>query len=525
MTAISRTRFPGCEVTLVTSDFCRSRGIAAALIILMLGCNRTAPTTPPSPPSQRIAKQAESPQNPTVNRQATQPPAAKATSVGTTETDPATEPAAPTAASKPQPVHRPDDQRLKHDDRRLAEAGIRLYESKRLKLYTDIDAQAARALPPVIDAVYLAWVEYFGALPPDRAGSEFQMTGYLIRDEALFREAGLVPEDLPMFEHGRHRRNEFWMREQQYDYFRRHLLIHEATHCFMTFMPGVDAPVWYIEGMAEYFATHHIEPDGSVSFRVMPTSPEAFAGWGRIKGIRDEYVANKGKSIRNLIAMRPTEFLKPEPYAWSWALCQFLDAHPRYRERFRKLGGHTQGRAFQREFEVAFDDDSRDLNTEWLQFVINLQYGYEATRAAIDFQPGQPLTTDRPSHRLDIAADRGWQSSGVLLEAGQTYEIAASGRFTLADRPKPWESEPQGITFRYFDRRPLGLLVGCLRTEEGNAGGDNDSMVKVIEIGRSRSLEAPLTGTLYLRLNDAWNSLGDNRGRVSVEIGRPRSAK
>lgn len=425
----------------------------------------------------------------------------------------------------PEKVHRPDDLRTRHADARLAEAGIRLYESKRLKLYTDIDAEAARTLPSVIDAVYPAWVEYFGELPPDRAGSEFQMTGYLIRDEALFREAGLVPEDLPMFEHGRHRRNEFWMREQKYDYFRRHLLIHEATHCFMTFMPGVDAPVWYIEGMAEYFATHRIESDGSVKFRVMPTSTEDFAGWGRIKGIRDDYAADKGKSIRNLIAMQPTEFLKPEPYAWSWALCQFLDAHPRYRERFRKLGGHTQGRAFQREFEAAFADDNRDLNTEWLLFVANLQYGYEATRAAIDFQPGTRLTKDRPSHRLDIAADHGWQSSGVLLEAGQKYEITASGRFTLADRPKPWESEPQGITFRYFDRRPLGLLVGCICLEEGNAGGDNDPMLKVIEIGRGRTLEVPLSGTLYLRLNDAWNSLGDNRGRVSVEIGRPRSER
>ena len=407
----------------------------------------------------------------------------------------------------------------------MAELGIRLYESKRLKLYTDIDAEAARTLPPVIDAVYPAWVEYFGDLPPDRAGSDFQMTGYLIRDEALFREAGLVPDDLPMFEHGRHRRNEFWMREQKYDYFRRHLLIHEATHCFMTFMPGVDAPVWYIEGMAEYFATHRIKSDGSVSFRVMPTSSEEFAGWGRIKAIRDEFSTGNGKSIRDLIAMPPTQFLKPEPYAWSWALCQFLDAHPRYRERFRKLGGHLQGRAFPREFKLAFDDDSRDLDTEWLQFANNLQYGYEATRAAIDFQPGTRLTTDRPSHRLDIAADRGWQSSGVLLEAGQTYEIAASGRFTLADQPRPWESEPQGITFRYFGRRPLGLLVGCLRAEEGDADDNRDPMLKVIEIGRGRSFQAPLTGTLYLRLNEAWNSLSDNRGRVSVEIGRSRSEK
>ena len=146
MTAISRTQSSGRDVTLITSGPCLSRGIAAALIILMVGCIRTAPTTPPSPPSQRVAKQTESSPNSMVNP----PPAATATGVETTETYPLTGPGDWTAASKPQPVHRPDDQRPKHDDRRLAEAGIRLYESKRLKLYTDIDAEEARALPPVI---------------------------------------------------------------------------------------------------------------------------------------------------------------------------------------------------------------------------------------------------------------------------------------------------------------------------------------------------------------------------------------
>lgn len=500
--------------------------VALVIASLLAGCGRTAPSSPASPEAKTNAPKAKLP--------------TRSISGSADHAQESREPVEPSSRNMPsatlssnpdelqaqsQPIHRPDDLRPKHDDRKLAEAGIRLYESKRLKLYTDINAEAAGALPSLIDAVYLVWVDYFGEMPRDRAGTDFQMTGYLIKDEALFREAGLVPEDLPMFEHGRHRRNEFWMREQKYDYFRRHLLIHEATHCFMTFMPGVDAPVWYIEGMAEYFATHRVAQDGSVSFRVMPTSSEDFAGWGRIKAIRDEFSANTGKSITKLIAMPPVEFLRPEPYAWSWALCQFLDAHPRYRERFQKLGDHLQERAFSREFEAAFDADSRDLNTEWLLFVSNLQYGYEATRAAIDFQPGRFLTADRPLHRLDIAADRGWQSSGVLLETGKTYEINASGRFTLADQPKPWESEPQGITFRYFDHRPLGLLIGCIRAEEGNAGGDNDPMLKIVEIGRGRSLKAPLTGTLYLRLNDAWNSLSDNRGLVSVDIRRPQTEK
>ena len=467
--------------------------------LLLIGCNgdrRAADSNPPEKP----APQREP-------RQQTKRPAG---------TQPEQTPSA--SQPTPQPVYRPDDLRQQHDDARLAEAGIRVYESERLKLYTDIDAEIARTLPPLIDAVYLAWVEYFGELPAARDGSTFQLTGYLIRDESLFREAGLVPENLPMFEHGRHRRHEFWLREQKFDYFRRHLLLHEATHCFMTILSGVTPPVWYIEGMAEYFATHQIQQDGAVRFRVMPTSPNEFAGWGRITAIRNEFADKQSRSISEIIAWEPTDFLKPVPYAWSWGLCQFLDAHPRYREPFRKLGSLDQGHAFRREFTALFQQFERELNTEWQLFSQNLQYGYEATRAAIDFRSGTLLVREQPARRCDIAAGRGWQSSGVRMEAGQTYKIASVGRFTLAELPKPWISEPQGITFRYFDGRPLGQLLGCLDHEPESLPRDAASMQKVFEIGRGLTFVAPHTGTLYLRLNDTWSSLTDNHGDVAVTV-------
>ncbi|MBS0205961.1 MAG: hypothetical protein JSS49_23975 [Planctomycetes bacterium] len=420
--------------------------------------------------------------------------------------------------TKPEPILRPADQRPHHDDRRLAELGIRLYESTRLKLYTDIDPAVAATLPPVIDQAYQALVDYFGPLAPDRARSEFQMTGYLIKDDVLFREVGLIPEDLPPFEHGRHRRNEFWMREQKYDYYRRHLLIHEVTHCFMTVMPDVDAPVWYMEGMAECFGTHRTAPDGTIQFRVMPTSPEEFAGSGRITAIRNDYAAGRARSIPDILDLQPIEFLKTEHYAWSWGLCTFLDHTPHFQERFRKLGGYLQRNAFPTQFIRDFGLDSRDLATEWTLFVQNLQYGYDIQRSAIEFVPGKKLDSSRPRHEARIQADRGWQSSGVLMEFGREYRVAATGQFELAAVPKPWISEPQGISFQYFEGAPLGLLVGAMRAEEGETGGAADSMLKVYPMGRGGTFTAPSSGTLYLRVNDAWNSLADNKGQVTVEI-------
>ena len=420
------------------------------------------------------------------------------------------------SSTAPQQVFRPADERPKHDDKALERLGIRRYDSKRLILYTDIDPQVAATLPPVIDQAYIALSDYFGPIPPDRARSEYQMTGYLIKDEATFREAGLIPGDLPPFDHGRHRRNEFWMREQKYDYYRRHLLIHEATHCFMTVMPDVEAPVWYMEGMAEYFGTHRLANDGKVTFCVMPTSPEEFAGAGRITIIRTECSAGRKRTIDSILNLKPVEFLKTEHYAWAWSLTLFLDTHPRYRERFRQLRGYLQRNAFATQYYRMFDADARDLTTEWDLYAQNLQYGYDAERAAIELQQGAELNQARPQHQCEILADRGWQPSGVLVKEGESYELSATGRFELAKNPVPWISEPQGISFRYSDGRPVGTLIACIRTD----GDSGESMLRTKAIGRGTTFRVPATGTLYLRLNDDWNSLHDNRGQVIVEIKR-----
>jgi hypothetical protein len=412
----------------------------------------------------------------------------------------------------PQSVYRPEDPRVPHDDAALAAVGIRAYESKRLKLYTDIDPELAQSLPTSVNPLFDALEAYFGPLPPARDGSDFQMTGYLLKEERVFREAGLIPLDLPPFNHGRHRANEFWLRDQEYDYYRRHLLMHEVTHCVMTYLPDTQTPVWYMEGMAEYFATHRIV-DGRFQFGIMPASPEEVAGWGRITLIRQAFADNRAKNVADVFALQPVEYQDPEPYAWSWALCHFLATHPRYRNRFQQVGREARGPQFMPRLADAYTPDGRELATEWTLFVIHLQYGYDVERSAIDFRSGEPLT--EPARTATVAADQGWQSSGIKLEKGKSYNVSATGRFTLADEPKPWVSEPQGISIRYADGHPLGLLLGCLRADDIALG---ETMLRVLPIGRERTFVAPVTGTLYLRLNDSWSELADNRGEATVAV-------
>lgn len=456
---------------------------------------------------------------------------------------PRQEPAPRSADPPPQPVFRPSDRRPKHDDERLARMGIRRYASRRLILYTDIAAEKAANLPPLIDQAYDAWVEYFGELPPDRERSDWQITGYLIGDRALFDRAGLIPDDLPPFINGRHRGREFWMFDQQEDYYRRHLLIHEATHCYMTTMPDIAMPLWYLEGMAELFGTHRIEADGRVRFRVMPHDRENFAGLGRIGLVQRDFARRGYRRFAELESLKPDDFLENDAYAWSWAICYFFDTHPRCARQFRELGRRLGTAPFNELLRAVFDvpSDSRqaelgraaaEIASDWAVFAGNLEEGFDLERGATTFRPGQPLARGDVA-QFSVRADRGWQSTGVLLEAGTRYEITAVGRFTLAREPRPWTSEPAGITFRYHAGRPLGELLAAVRDEtppaphrtKGGAGVADtafgraaDSLLEVFPIGSRATLTAPHSGTLYLRLNDSWAELADNEGTVDVTI-------
>ncbi len=454
-----------------------------------------------------------------------------------TKTDPlpnTSTPAAENVSAPVAPVFRPSDSRPQHDDQQLAQRGIFNYESKHLKLYTDIDPAIARTLPALIDQAYPAWEEYFGPLPPDRERKAFRITGYLIADMQRFEQAGLVPVDLQKFLNGRHRGAQFWMIDQKWGYYRRHLLIHEATHCFMTFMPDTRLPFWYLEGMAEHFGTHRTDNDGKLSFRVMPDDSARFEGLSRIEFIQRERARTgprplgrpraegerlprvSGAALHPVLQLEPDDFIQTESYAWSWALCKFFDTHPRYRDAFRKLGRTMTGRQFDRAFGEFWSKYRDAARFEWKSFVTDLDYGTDIPRAAIDFRSGKPLPDSGRPATVVVQTDRGWQSSGVSLGKGETCRITATGRFELAQTPKPWISEPRGISFQYFNGKPIGLLLATFRAADPL--DEQDGVLDIQRIGRAATFTARVPGTLYFRVNDFPGRLADNRGEVRVEM-------
>lgn len=417
----------------------------------------------------------------------------------------------------PAPVFRRADHRPHFDEAKLQQLGIARFESKRLKLYTDVAAEKVQTLLPAVDAAYDALVHYFGPLPPNPERTDFQVTACLMADKPLFQKAGLLPEDLPPFLNGRHREQEFWANEQGTDYYRRHLVIHEFTHCFMFAVPGVHIPGWYMEGMAELFGTHRINAAGRYEFRVMPDRPENFDGLGRIPLVRSEIAHGHGKSLKDLQRLTTQEFLDNTAYAWSWAACAFLNGHPRYSQRFRELGQHTLGSEFQPTLRRLYGPDVDEMETEWGLFTHQLQFGFDLSRAAIEFKTGSPLGAGESRTKIEVAADRGWQSSGVAVKQGERYEIEADGEVVLSKKPKPWISQPQGISVVYSEGRPIGTLLAAIRREPPGDDAD-ESMLKEIVVGRKTSFLAGTSGTLYFRINDHWDSLADNDGRYQVVV-------
>ncbi len=423
---------------------------------------------------------------------------------------------------KPKRRTRIADDRPQVNEARLQEQGIRLLRSQRLVLLTDRTEDDVVALPVLADALFERLEQHFGELLPAVDGSEFQVTGYLIADAARFEAAGLVPSNGLTFKHGRHLNYEFWMRDQADDYYRRHLLLHEFTHCFMTCESGMtDTPdAWYIEGMAEYFATHAL-PDSAddlaadVRFGVMPSAGDGFEGWGRIDEMRRAFDSRPGPEMRRLKMPSLDETRLPaipnieedSRYAWWWALCWLINEHPFYREHLAELKSVRRHAEFRRVIDRFEHLHGPRWKTDWLLIAESMVEDFDTQRSFP--MHGTPLAFPA---EISISAVSGWQDTGIVLQAGESLHLHCEGNFVVATDTQPWQSEPQGVSVEYIHGAPLGQVVGILAATDGSAISNR------ISVGRGCELAAPWNGRLWLQINDTAASRADNSGSADATI-------
>ncbi|HEV3005546.1 MAG TPA: hypothetical protein VGX78_13865 [Pirellulales bacterium] len=397
------------------------------------------------------------------------------------------------------------------DEARAKAHGIRKLTGRTLTLFTDLPADPeVERLPEWFDQALPQWTHYFGA--PAETGATRRVTGHLMKDKARFLASGLLPEALPEFANGYSTAHEIWWYDQSSAYYRRHLMFHEGTHAYMFTRFGTCGPPWYMEGMAELLGTHALGADGP-RLGVFPSHADDVRSWGRIGLVRRAVADGRVLPLSEVMAYGPRAHLESEPYGWCWAAAAFLDGHPRYRERFRKLPAELSHDDFNGRVRTVFADDWRELDEEWRVFVGAIEYGYDLERNAVEFVAGEALP--RSGSDVVIRSDRGWQSSRIRLQAGSTYELAAKGRYQLAAGPPIWWCESNGVTIRYWNGRPLGQLLATVRCDDPSAPG---GLAQATVVGLEAELTPERSGTLYLRVNDSPAELADNEGTLTVSV-------
>jgi len=397
------------------------------------------------------------------------------------------------------------------DERRAALAGIRRIDGRHLQLYTDLPpGDAVDGLGNVFDAAVEKWGEYFGISPEHTA--RWRMQGFLIEDRAKFAALGLLPETNPDFVNGYCQGRELWLAEQPSDYYRRHLLLHEGTHGFMYSFLGERAPGWYMEGMAELLGTHSWR-NGRLELRKLPADRDDVPMWGRIKLVQE----SKALPLSAVLALGEGRALSTDEYGWCWALCKFLDSHPQRGARFRQLSEQLDEQNLNRRFREIYEQDWADMVFEWQAFIAALDYGFDIEAMTVMHSRASPVEAEQ---EVSVRTDRGWQSTGWRLKAGETYTITATGRYEISGtetdgESQPWPCEPGGVTLEYHDGLPLGMLVGLLRPfDEENSANISERF----PVGLEARVTPQNDSILYLRVNDWPDRLSDNQGMLQVSI-------
>ena len=113
------------------------------------------------------------------------------------------------------------------------------------------------------------------------------------------------------------------------------------------------------------------------------------------------------------------------------------------------------------------------------------------------------------------AATFAWQSSGVLVQAGDSYLVHASGRWSIGPLCAP--TGPDGIgpyTLACWDlggQIVAGATHSTLVARVGHAG-------QPFVVGGSREFTAESAGVLYFMVNDHPSFFGDNSGSVKATV-------
>ena len=267
---------------------------------------------------------------------------------------------------------------------------------------------------------------------------------------------------------------------------------HEAVHAYCGQTFGSTGPTWYSEGMAE-MGQYWRKGDSSV----------------KIDDVVLTYLKESPPKTLNDI-VNGVEFTGDswQNYAWRWALCHLLANNTNYASRFRPLGlGLLTDQPVS--FEQTYGDMADQISFEYVFFLKHLEQGYRADLCSWDWKRKFRRLEGRSAISAKVQARRGWQPSGAIVAAGQTFEVRATGQWRTEEKGTPVDGAGADDG--------AGRLMGVVL--------DGMELGEPFDLGAVGEFEAPASGKLYLRCRDAWGALADNDGTISVKLKASPKAK
>lgn len=399
-------------------------------------------------------------------------------------------------------------------------APFQIEEGKHILLRADTGSrESLRELVQAFDAAVPQWAEFWGL--PQNALRNWRVDACLMTEVDRFRASGDLPRDITV-PFGYAMGNDIWVRRQSSDYYTRHLLLHEGVHALAIDQFGGTGPSWYAEGLAELLSVHQ-EKGSRVLINCVPRTREEVPFWGRFKLMAGRRGSGGVPTIDQVLSYPLDLQSDVESYGWSWAAAMLLSEHSEYRPAFLDAAKRGEDRT------VAFTKSLRDklrsqwpiVQARWRLLTETLDYGFDWNRERTELSMKDPLW-DGAAIESTINANQGWQSLGVRFAPGTRLALRATGRCTLADQPKPWISEPPGITIEYAGNRPMGQL---LFAELPNATTEMKQLQPLAIQTLEGNLEIEIKKHCWLvfRVNDHLGRRGDNRGGYTVIVNRSRS--
>lgn len=389
--------------------------------------------------------------------------------------------------------------------------------TSRISIITDLELDdELKRWPVYLDQAIEQWKTVFAPVPIQVEG--LQTTVYLIGDKAKWQKLGLL-DRLPNLIDGYQAGDELYVVDQPSIYYRRLLFLHEATHWIMYRWQGGAGAPWLMEGMADYLGTHELR-DGTVRLGFLPSRADQVPYWGRFRLISDTMNKSSAPKLSEIVTFRDMQERRMERYTWSWAACTFFANHPELRQDFQLLyrGQLDYSLESSARWLRALEKDWKNLSIQWRCFVDDLDYGFDRTRSALEWGSLENrVLVKNEGLGFELRADRGWQSTGIVVESGESIEVSAEGRIVVREFAdgKRWSSEPQGITVEYHRGKPLGCVIGVLASVEEE---QPTARWEAVRVGKQAVLTASAKSILLLKINEPSRGLADNRGTLSVAI-------